>query len=344
MPQTIEDRRVDLLAFDIGGANIKAADGRGWTHDEPFAMWRECGRLPAALERIVQATEPQRIVATMTGEIADCFPDRATGVATIVDAVEAAACGAPLGIYLVDGGIVTAAEARSRPLDAAASNWHAVARLAAAIVPDARGVLVDIGSTTADIIPFERGRPIPTARDDAGRLRSGELVYTGIERTPVAVVVRTLSHAGMRRPVVAERFAESRDAWLLLGVRPEDPTATDTADGGPATRDAARRRLARCLLLDEHLFTAADAVAAATRIADAQARQIARSLRRVIHRCGSTPERVVVSGHGGPLARKALGQVGWDGPIEDLEERLGAGVARSAPAHALALIARGELP
>ena len=63
----------DLVALDIGGANIKAADGRGWTHSEPFAMWRDWQRLSAVLARLITGS-PGRIVATMTGEIADCFP------------------------------------------------------------------------------------------------------------------------------------------------------------------------------------------------------------------------------------------------------------------------------
>ena len=63
-----------VLAFDIGGANLKAADGVGWCHAEPFAMWKERGRLVDALRRI-RGMRPdcRRFVATMTGEIADCF-------------------------------------------------------------------------------------------------------------------------------------------------------------------------------------------------------------------------------------------------------------------------------
>ncbi|NCA12058.1 hypothetical protein EBR56_09680, partial [bacterium] len=34
----------DLIALDIGGANLKAADGLGWTDARPFALWREWRR------------------------------------------------------------------------------------------------------------------------------------------------------------------------------------------------------------------------------------------------------------------------------------------------------------
>ena len=74
----------DLLAFDIGGATIKAADGSGWTANLDFPLWRRWRELPAALASVVTSRRPERIVATMTGEICDCYPSRAAGVRHIV--------------------------------------------------------------------------------------------------------------------------------------------------------------------------------------------------------------------------------------------------------------------
>ena len=68
------------LAFDIGGANIKAADGRGWSHSEPFAMWQDWKRLPDAIAHIKSLHPATHYAVTMTGEIADCFSDRREGV------------------------------------------------------------------------------------------------------------------------------------------------------------------------------------------------------------------------------------------------------------------------
>ena len=246
-------------------------------------------------------------------------------------------------MYLVDGTIVPADEACRRPLEAAASNWHALARLAAAHAPTGRSFLVDVGSTTTDIVAISDGVPLPLARDDVGRMAAGELVYTGVERTPIAAIVRALPWRGERRPVAAERFAESRDAWLLLGAIEEDPASCHTADGRPAVRAAAAARMARMLLIDPEDFSPADAAAAAACCGEAQGRQVARALARVAGRVGWRPSGLVLSGHGECLARRALGRLGWRGEIVSLPERLGRDVSRAAPAHALAMIARGLL-
>ena len=343
-----------MLALDIGGANIKAADGLGWCHAEPFPLWRQPERLSDTLGRILRLSRPgragarQRVVATMTGEIADCFASRRDGVTHIVGCLASAVRGhgAAVGpeIYLVDGRLVPAAEALRVPLAAAASNWHAVARLAGSQVAADRALLIDVGSTTTDIVPLRDGVPTPLAVDDAGRMASGELVYTGVERTPVAAIVRSLPWRAARRPVAAERFAESRDVWLLLGGIPEDIAARDTADGGPATRAAARVRMARMLLVEPEAFTPADAATAAEWCAAAQARRVAAAIARVTSRIGWRPTSVVLSGHGDCLARLGCERLGWSPTFVPLPERLGRDVSRVAPAHALALIARGALP
>lgn len=339
---TLRSPAADLIALDIGGANIKAADGLGWSSSMPFAMWRDWQRLSLTLADFLPQVA-ERVVATMTGEIADCFASRRAGVEHIVAALVAAADTSDVGLYTTDGRVVSPEVAIRNPLAVAASNWHAVARLAAALAPTDRTFLIDIGSTTVDIIPIRDRRPAPRAFDDVGRMAVGELVYTGIERTPVAAIVRSLPHRGIRRPVASELFARSQDAWLMLGGLPEEPSCTDTADGSPATREASRIRLARTMLLDPEAFTADDARVAAAGIAAAQTRRVVRATQQVAREIGWRPTGIVISGHGHPLASRVLVMLPFDAITIQLQETLSPPVARVAPAHALALIARGTL-
>lgn len=76
-------------ALDIGGANIKAADGEGWSWSEPFALWRSHERLQEVLHSVIVRCPSLRLVATMTGEIADCYPSRRVGVECIIRAASA---------------------------------------------------------------------------------------------------------------------------------------------------------------------------------------------------------------------------------------------------------------
>jgi len=56
------------LALEIGGANLKAADGRGWARSVPFPLWRDSDGLSAALDGLLAlAPASDRIAVTMTG-------------------------------------------------------------------------------------------------------------------------------------------------------------------------------------------------------------------------------------------------------------------------------------
>jgi uncharacterized hydantoinase/oxoprolinase family protein len=142
--------------------------------------------------------------------------------------------------------------------------------------------------------------------------------------------------------VATERYADSKDAWVILGGLDEDEHDTDTADGKPSTREGARVRLARMLLVDPDDFTRSDAAVAADWCATAQARQIARGWRRAA-RERRPFSSVVLSGHGDALARGVLAAVGWTGEIVSLRDALSPAVSRAAPAHALAAIASGDI-
>jgi probable H4MPT-linked C1 transfer pathway protein len=328
------------LALDVGGANLKAADGRGWAQIVPFELWKNPAGLHVAIVALIDSAPPsRRIAVTMTGELCDCFPTKADGVRYIVDAVSAAAGRRDVAIYLVDGRLVSIEEARESPHLAAASNWHALARFACLFVSGDVGLLIDIGSTTADIIPLVNGKPRPMGWNDTDRLLAGELVYTGVGRTPICAITRSLPWHGEQCPVAAEVFATAADAYVILDCIPEQTDATTTADGRPRSKEFACARLARMICTDSFYFTEADARQAAKHVQEAQLVELHRALRRVIENLGRSPQFVVTSGSGEFLANSLAERGDLGSKIKSLGKHLSPSLAASAAAHALAVLA-----
>lgn len=330
-----------LLALDVGGANLKASDGDRYCASQPFSLWKNPAGLADAVRALIaDAPKSPRWAVTMTGELCDCFATKREGVATIVDAVVTVADGAEVLIYLTDGSLVSPDVAKQRHREAAASNWHAFAEFAAQWISPRAGVLIDVGSTTTDVIPLARGHAAAVGRTDTDRLAIGELVYTGVVRSPICAVTTTLPWRGRVCGVAQELFATTHDAYATLGLLPENAHDCDTADGRPATREFARSRLARCICADAEMFDENDAMTAAAIVKLAQTRRIAEAFSRATPSLIEPPQVVVVAGQGEFLAREVLTHVGWAGSIISLGEELGPAASRVGPAFALARIAR----
>lgn len=331
---------MNWLGLDIGGANLKASDGKGFIVSRPFPLWKHPERLAETLAALLAEAPPADALAVaMTGELADCFTTKSEGVAAILAAVDQAAPRRRVRVYLTDGRWASPQEALVQPLLAAASNWHALARYAGRFVPAAASLLVDVGSTTTDIIPLLDGRPAAQGATDPQRLIEGELVYTGVLRSPLCAVVDRLPWRGGSCPVAQEFFATVRDAYLLLGELPESPEDRDTADGRPATAAAAHDRLARSICADRTLVSRTEAEQMAAAVFDAHSRLVAAAIQQVASRLTSPPNTIILSGSGEFLARRALAQLDWFPSTRSRALR-----NRPPRSHALRGIARSDAP
>jgi probable H4MPT-linked C1 transfer pathway protein len=304
------------LAVDIGGANTKAAwfDGElVRTLTRPFEVWRDRKALVGVL-REVGAGPADAVAITMTAELSDTFRTKREGVAFVLDAAQAAFGDRPLSVLTTAGELVTAEEARTRPWDVASANWVATALAVAAAYSDA--LLIDVGSTTADIVPISAGRVAARGHSDLERLLAGELVYTGALRTDLAAIAPRVPVRGGWCPVSSERFAISGDVHLLLGNLTQEAYDCPTPDGRPATAAFARERIARLVCADLDQLDAGDIDAIAAFLCGEQLRQIEESARRVQ---GPVPPGapVVAVGSGAFLARDValrLGRAVVDAP------------------------------
>ncbi|MEX0865862.1 MAG: hydantoinase/oxoprolinase family protein [Pirellulales bacterium] len=333
------------LALDIGGANIKLADGQGYAAAERFDLWKQPAALSARLAELIgRAPQASRLAITMTGELCDCYPTRTAGVIDILSAVRSAADGREVFVYLTDGRLAPLDEALQTPLLAAAGNWRALAQFAARFAPEGAALLIDVGSTTTDLVPIADGALRHQGVDDASRMMLGELVYTGVSRTPLCAVAPAAIYRGRPCPLAAEWFATTHDVYLTLGSMPEEPQSHATANGRPATVEAARDRLARQLCLDRDSFTADDARHFAESMRKSQIAKIGAAGVGLVRQMGMPPQTLIISGQGEFLARLVALRLAPQASVVSLNERLGERQSVAAPAHALAVLAAESSP
>jgi probable H4MPT-linked C1 transfer pathway protein len=239
------------VGWDLGGAHLKAArlDPEGRVErvvQLPCPLWRGLAHLDQALLTAQAAIGPARLHGvTMTGEMVDLFPTRVEGVAQLVAAMQERFRGTSLRFYAGSDGFLAADEAKTSASRVASANWLASAALVATCMRDA--LLMDIGSTTADLVVVRDGRIQARGRDDAGRLAAGELVYSGVVRTPVIALATAVPFEGESVPLIAELFATAADVHRLCGRLPEDADQHPAADGGEKTETGSARRLARLI-------------------------------------------------------------------------------------------------
>ena len=151
-------------------------------------------------------------------------------------------------------------EIRQDPRLAAAANWLALATLAARLVPASKGILIDIGTTTTDLIPLDSGRVAPAAEPTRNGSRRASLFMQAFAEHPSAALANELPLRGTPTGLAAEIFASTLDVYLILGDIEQEPDNLSTADGRPATALAARDRLARMVGADRDGFSALDAI------------------------------------------------------------------------------------
>jgi probable H4MPT-linked C1 transfer pathway protein len=330
-----------VLGLDIGGANLKAAHCAGRACLRPFELWKNPSHLSGALIHLFRLMPEFSLLAvTMTGELCDCYETKREGVNAILDSVENA-CQAlrkwpTIKVWRTDGRFAALAEARATPLLTAAANWLALATFAGRFATQGPALVIDVGSTTTDIVPLLDGKPVPRGRTDPERLKCGELIYTGVRRTPLCALLGPA--------VAAELFATTLDVYVVLDQLPEDAADSATADGRPVTKEAARTRLARMLCADPESFSPEEAEELARQARGRQSAILRSAIERVSTSLPGPVQTVIVSGAGEFLAHMVI-----DDPecqliprVISLSEKLGAEVSHAACAFAVAVLAEEE--
>lgn len=330
-----------VLGVDVGGANIKIATGEGFAHSFPFPIWSKKNDLVCSLQHVLgMAPVFDRVVVTMTAELADCFGSKSEGVRFVLASIREVFANYPLKVYTLPGNMVSLDKAILDPHAVAAANWHALGSYAGRMFQGKSGLVVDIGSTTTDIVPIVKGKVASGSRSDLDRLLAGELYYLGVERTPTCGIADQVTFRGKPCPTANEWFATSLDVFLALGLYDDEPENHSTADGRAATREFAKTRLARIICADGDEVTWTEINEIARELYSVMVRKIAKAIRQVVETHQINVEMTVICGHGDFLAEAALDSAGVVTHREYLTDLIGANAARCAPAYALATLAQ----
>ena len=248
---SIDAHQFNVIGWDVGGAHLKAVhmDAQGHllaVRQVYCPLWRGLQELDIAINQVLEAFKAGNSslthFVTMTGELADIFENRFDGVMKIAQFVLHKLPGEVM-FYAGKNGIVDSASVAENVENIASMNWFASVEVVAQ--NSLQAMFLDIGSTTTDIALVCDGKPQILGFNDAARLQTDELVYTGVVRTPLMAIAQKILFAGKLVNVTAEYFATAADLYTLTGDLTIADNMAETADGAEKSVEASARRIAR---------------------------------------------------------------------------------------------------
>lgn len=304
--------KINTIGWDIGGANLKAVllneNSRVLTAIQlACPLWQGLYQLERAIKQVLKSfAQPEvRHAVTMTGELVDIFANRSDGVIQISKCLREQ-LGPDVHLYAGSAGFVGVDDVEHYIPQIASANWH----LSASYVANAfnEGLMIDIGSTTADLIPFSANKPINQGYTDAERMRLSELVYTGVTRTPLMALAQSIAFRGQEYGVAAEHFATTADIYRLTDELVPSSDMAVTADGAEKSVEASMRRLARMIGHDKEDATDTDWILLARSFKESQLKQLEIAINKVLSHAHITSTAPFVGAGSGSFLVKALAQ------------------------------------
>lgn len=331
-----------IAGYDIGGAHLKVARVEHGcltaVGQFPCPLWLGLDKLDDALVAAHATTAGADLHAvTMTGELCELFDSREQGVATLTRHVSEK-LGGRVQIFMGLKGFGDAATASRNWASVASANFLATAR--AISLRRQNALLIDFGSTTTDIVVCDR----PQGLTDAERLQTGELVYTGLTRTPVPSVTTRAPLLGTWQGLARDAFATMADVRRVIGNLPEGVDSDAHPDGRGATLKESLQRFARGFGRDADMRHLDGWKIAAAHIREAQLRSIIDGALQVISRPGaSVSGGVVAAGIGADDVEEIARRLGLPcitfGELIEAPPELRLPATRYAAAVAVALLA-----
>jgi (4-(4-[2-(gamma-L-glutamylamino)ethyl]phenoxymethyl)furan-2-yl)methanamine synthase len=305
-----------LIGWDIGGAHLKAVslDQHGdiiRCIQLTCPLWQGLQHLEQAADQILAGSQATHHAITMTGELVDLFSSRAEGVMAIANVMARKLENKQVYFFAGGQGFVALNDCKNNIENIASMNWYATGLFAASKVEQA--LLIDIGSTTTDMMIVSGGKVAAQGHNDFARMANDELVYTGLVRTPLMALAQKIIFEENEVGVMAEYFATTADVYRVLGELPEAADQQPAADNGDKTPQASARRLARMIGRDVESASQDEWKNLAQQFADKQLQQLQNACERQLARGlldASAP--LIGAGCASFLVQKIAQQLGRD--------------------------------
>lgn len=241
-----------IVGWDIGGVHTKIcvlSTSKKIHAIQQIALpiWKDMHQLTTCFCQIKKqfCVGTANHAITMTAELSDVFENRLVGVEKISSIWRDSFPQAIGYMYSHNGDFVKLTEIKNHWTSIASANWHASAMYLSTKVPNA--LLVDIGSTTTDIVPWQNHRLLNIGNDDASRLEQQELLYLGAVRTPIMAITDHVPFKGNWRVIMNERFAEIADVYRVCEQLLPAFDIGETADNRSIDPYSSIKRIARLL-------------------------------------------------------------------------------------------------
>ena len=323
-----------ILGIDIGGANTKITELEGDSykiHHIYFPMWKKKDEL---VELLKNYSDADYVALVMTAELADCYKTKKEGVEDILNKAEKA-FDCPIYVFDVNGNFLGLEDAKKNYLNVSASNWVATAKFVSEFIKESC-ILVDMGSTTTDIIPI-KDKEVLAEKTDLDRLMNNQLVYVGTLRTPVSFLANKIEFRGKLTNLSSEYFAITADISLILNKISEEVYTCDTPDGAGKDFESCLTRLARVLCADRELVRDDELIDFAKKLYNYLLNLIRENVDAVSKRFNLND--IVITGLGEEILKDAL--KGYN--IISIKDIYGKDVSLATPSFAVAKLLQKQL-
>jgi len=333
-----------FAGIDVGGANTKVATSAtdGFIDTIYAPLWKNKAILYDVLLEVKRKFEIgaqagiEAVGVVMTGELCDCFTTKREGVLHIKKTLSRVFKN--VKFFDIDCAFRDGSEVDKDPLSFASTNWLASAKLLSEQYKDA--IFIDIGSTTTDVIPIVRGE-IKAKRTDLGRLKFGELIYSGVLRTNLATLLKKveIGEKGENCRTSSEFFAITADAYRVLGYLNKDDYRCESPDSHAfvgrenegKSRISAMRRLARVVCCDLEEIGEDSVVSIAEQVKEAQVAELVASMKSMKQKYEL--KMVVSAGIGDFIVKEAADLLNIE--FLSLSSRYGKEISAVFPAYAV---------